>query len=110
MNNDSAPVYSVLAADPDLQEIVRLFVDEMPERTAVLEKHFISGNWTELARTAHQLKGAAGSYGFTELSLVAATLESSIKSDADREAIAVATESLITHCRRMTALPAPESK
>ena len=107
MNDDSLPIYSTLASDTDLQEIVRLFVDEMPERTAVFETCLVSGNLTELVRAAHQLKGAAGSYGFAELSAAAAALELTIKSEHGQEAITAATANLIARCRRATALPAP---
>ncbi len=105
MSDDSTPIYSILASDPDLQKIVQLFVDEMPDRIAVFEKELETKNWTELARTAHQLKGAAGSYGFTILTAAAATLESTIKSEAGEKEIATATANLIALCRRTTALP-----
>ena len=107
MNGDSLPLCSALASDPELQEIVRLFVEEMPERMSVFEKHLASGNWGELARAAHQLKGAAGSHGFAKLSSAAAELESTIKSEADRKTIADATAALAALCRRVSSLPAP---
>ena len=109
MDNDFSPLYSALASDPDLQEIVRLFVNEMPDRTATFEKHLASGDKLELSRAVHQLKGAAGSHGFMELSRAAAALESTIKANTDGEAMALATTNLIALCHRATALPAPAS-
>ena len=61
-------VYSRLAGDPDLGEIVDLFVEEMPERVATLLDQLQAQDWEGLRRTAHQLKGAAGSYGFDMIS------------------------------------------
>jgi len=110
MNDDSLPLYSTLASDSDLQEIIRLFVDEMPCRTVVFETHLASGNRAELVRVAHQLKGAAGSHGFATLSRAAAELESAIKSEADQETIAAAVANLVALCHRVTTLSAPTSE
>ncbi len=107
MSNVPPPIYSVLASDPDLQEIVQLFVDEMSDRIARFEAEFAAKNWAELGRAAHQLKGAAGSYGFAELSPAAATLENTIKANADEATISAATDHLIALCRRTTANPEP---
>jgi len=107
MTTQSSPIYSTLASDPDLREIIRLFVEEMPERIRTLETKLTTEHWSELAQTAHQLKGAAGSHGFMELSTAAATLDATIKANADKEKIAATTASLVTFCRRVTAEPAP---
>lgn len=68
-------VYSELGADPDLAELVELFVSEMPDRVALLNGQFAERQWEQLRRTAHQLKGAAGSYGFGGITPLAARLE-----------------------------------
>ena len=79
-------VYSRLAGDPDLREIVDLFVEEMPERVAPC--------WTNLGpglggprRTAHQLKGAAGSYGFDAISPCAGRVEAAVRDGEPEERI-----------------------
>jgi len=53
------PIYSTLGDDPDLQDIVEMFVEEMPGRTQTFLNHLASGDWEGLCRVAHQLKGAA---------------------------------------------------
>ena len=94
-------VYSSLAADPDLGELVEMFVQEMPDRINALETQMRSRNWDQLTRTAHQLKGAAGSYGFEAITPYAARLESAAR-DAQREdRILAALEELLDLCRRM---------
>ena len=60
-------VHSSLAADPDLCDLVDRFIQEMPDRINALESQARSRDWQQLSRTAHQLKGAAGSYGFAAL-------------------------------------------
>ena len=55
----NAPFFTpFLATDPDLGELVELFVQEIPDRISALETQGRSRDWQQLTRTAHQLKGA----------------------------------------------------
>jgi len=100
---NAEPLYSTLAEDPDLGKIVDMFVDEMPDRISNLLAQLESGNRDELRRAAHQLKGAAGSYGFDAISPSAATLEDTLQNGEPEEEILRATEALVALCRRATA-------
>lgn len=91
-------LYSTLATDPDLGEIVGLFVAEMPNRTATLRDRLAAGDWAELRRAAHQLKGAAGSYGFEPITPAAARLEDAIRESLLEEAIRQMVDELIALC------------
>jgi len=97
------PLYSPLAADPDLGELVEMYVDEMPDRIAALQEMIASGNWEELRRFAHQMKGAAGSYGFEPISPIAGTVEDCIRDEAPEEQILQAAEGLREICSRVRA-------
>jgi HPt (histidine-containing phosphotransfer) domain-containing protein len=101
--NAPGPIYSSLGADPDLGEIVELFVEEMPGRVQTLVDEYNSGDWGGLRRTAHQLKGAAGSYGFEEISPVASRLERFLTDDKPEEQVRAAVEELIDMCGRARA-------
>lgn len=70
-----AGLYSSMCDDADMVELIEMFVQEVPDRLAQLEQCLDQANWSELARFAHQLKGAGGSYGFPQLTPVAARLE-----------------------------------
>lgn len=94
-------VYSSLAADPDLRELVEMFVREMPDRINTLETQMRSRDWQQLARTAHQLKGAAGSYGFEAITPYAARLESAARDARQEDRILAALDELLDLCRRM---------
>lgn len=95
--------YSVLGADADFAEIVGLFVDEMPGRIRDLKAHFGGANWDELARLAHQLKGAAGSYGFDQLTPFAARLETTLRNGEPAAAVRAALDELVEACGRVRA-------
>jgi histidine phosphotransfer protein HptB len=93
-------VYSRLAVDPDLSEIVDMFVEEMPGRVATLLDQLNAGDWEDLRRTAHQLKGAAGSYGFDLISPSAGKVEAAIRDQESEERIREVLEELVDLCKR----------
>lgn len=94
-------IYSTLADDPVYGELVDLFVADLPLRAEALQAQFSARNWERLAQLAHQLKGAGGSYGFSPLSKVAATLEDASRQPAAEEEILAALESLCRTCRQL---------
>jgi HPt (histidine-containing phosphotransfer) domain-containing protein len=62
------PLRSSLAGDPDMAELVDMFLEELPQRLTVLTTAVDAGDIETLRRLAHQLKGAAGGYGFGDAS------------------------------------------
>ena len=95
--------YSALGADPDFAEIVGLFVDELPLRIRDMQGHFGCANWDELARLAHQLKGAAGSYGFDQITPFAVSLDKAVRNGEPQAVIRAALENLAEACSRVRA-------
>jgi histidine phosphotransfer protein HptB len=98
-----AAIYSSLGGDPDLGELVELFVAEMPERVDLLETYYETANWEELRRTAHQIKGAAGSYGFHDITPAAARVEAAVKGRTGEDQITADLLELLDLCRRIRA-------
>jgi HPt (histidine-containing phosphotransfer) domain-containing protein len=80
-------LYSTLAGDPGLRDLVELFVSTLPQRLKQLREMAEQGDWEACRRQAHQLKGAAGSYGFSPLSVQAARVESAIRQGAEPETV-----------------------
>ena len=97
----SEPLYSSLGGDPDLGEIVEMFVAEMPDRVAALTRQLDTGDWEGLRRSAHQLKGAAGSHGFDSISPCAARLEDALLENEPEEQIHRTVEELADLCSRI---------
>jgi histidine phosphotransfer protein HptB len=84
------PVRSTFADDEDFAELLRAFADTIPEKRQTAIDLHRAGSFDELCRWAHQLKGAAGGYGFPELTEVAAELEQACKAqNADRITLGV---------------------
>jgi HPt (histidine-containing phosphotransfer) domain-containing protein len=80
-------VYSRLGDDPDMADILDMFIDEIPSRMTAMLEQYNQGNWEGLRRLAHQLKGAAGSYGFDGVSPYAQRLERTILDGEPRQQI-----------------------
>lgn len=95
------PIYSHLGADPDLGDLVVEFVEELPTRVAALEAEARGGNWPQVARIAHQLKGAVGSYGFDALTPYARDLEVAVKDGQEAASVLRMVGELIEACRRV---------
>lgn len=95
------PIYSDLAGDETLGELVELFVREVPDRVTALEKALAAGDLKLVNRLAHQLAGASGSYGFHELRPLAVALEFAA-ADGDAEpTLREHLQALADTCRRM---------
>ncbi|MBT6627479.1 MAG: response regulator, partial [Gemmatimonadetes bacterium] len=46
-----------------LQEVIELFLEDMPKQVSLLQQHLDAGNVEEMGRTAHGVKGAAANIG-----------------------------------------------
>lgn len=96
-----APIYSQLIDDPDLCDLVKMFVDEMPARIEQLLKDFNAKNWDKLKNTAHNLRGAVGCYGFCEITPAVGKFEQALNDDISEDDIRQTLEELIDLCKRM---------
>ena len=100
-NDNLDGFYSKLSDDPDLRELVNVFVREIPSRVAALIDCLADGNWESLGRLSHQFKSAVGSYGFDELVPVANRLEVAVREGDAEDAVADALAELVETCRRV---------
>lgn len=100
MARDNSPIFSSLAGDSDLSDLVQEFVNDLQARMDSMRSAFQANNLPELARLAHQLKGAGGGYGFDILSSAAAELENASKSAQSVEDVRKDLEELIDVCNR----------
>jgi HPt (histidine-containing phosphotransfer) domain-containing protein len=75
----------LLQDDPDLREIVEEFVRGLPGRMEEIREAFEKLDWQQLSMLAHRLKGASGSYGYPDLSALAATMERGFRAQQAEE-------------------------
>ena len=79
--NSSPIASSILDEEPDLHEIVHRFIGRLPGIRSDINKHYESGNWPELKRVVHSLKGSGGGMGFQIITDICIEIEKSLKSD-----------------------------
>ena len=77
---DCEPLLSDFADDADMMEIIEPFVSGLDERAATMQKALASSDYEALSCVAHQLKGAAGGYGYPSISDAAKVVELGAKS------------------------------
>lgn len=95
------PVYSIYADDPNLSELVSIFVHELPQRLETLRSHAEVEDWESVARVAHQLNELGSNYGFAKLSTLAARLEHCCNEQPRIGEILKALDRLGEHCERV---------
>lgn len=112
-SDSGASLSSEFAGDPDMVELVKMFVDEMPQRIDALLDSWQRGSAGDLRRLAHQMKGACGGYGFPQVGHAAGALEKSLAAFGqdvalgDLEGLRDQVDELVGMCRRVTADPDP---
>jgi HPt (histidine-containing phosphotransfer) domain-containing protein len=68
-------ISQLLLEDADLREVVEEFVDGLNVRVQELRQAHDQLDWEQLVTLAHRLKGAAGSYGYPDISHLCAEME-----------------------------------
>jgi HPt (histidine-containing phosphotransfer) domain-containing protein len=85
MMSSSLPLRSRLAGNQRLRPAIRKFTARLDEQLRGFEVAYASGDFNELARLAHWLKGAAGTVGYDEFTEPATRLEEAAKDKAAPE-------------------------
>jgi HPt (histidine-containing phosphotransfer) domain-containing protein len=102
------PIISEFATDPEMADLVQLFLSELPARITALESAWRERRIQNVSRIAHQLKGACSGYGFPDLGSAASVLENRLRSMTEGEAEAALEKAsgdfkaLIDLCARAT--------
>ena len=86
---------SSLASDPDMRDVLKGFVENLPKRVQRLMDLTQKRDLEQLREVLHQLKGAGGGYGFAEITRRAACAEKAIKAQAAIGNITTEIESLV---------------
>jgi HPt (histidine-containing phosphotransfer) domain-containing protein len=100
------PLTSEFASDPDMAELVELFISEVPQRVGMIADAYREEQWEMLQRISHQLKGASAGYGFPDLGTAAGKVEDIIKSgpitdEKTLDNLTAGVRELILLCRRV---------
>ncbi len=92
------PLISPYASNQQLRPIVETYVNDLPQVLEDFRETVKSEKWEEIRKTAHQLKGTLGSYGYSQMSEVAAQIEKLAKAESGLEDI----DAFIDHLNAFT--------
>ena len=98
--NRREPLESSLANHPVIGPLLVQFVEELPGRAGRIELAFQNNDVSALAEAAHQLKGAAGIYGFASISDKANVISRQVGENCDLREIRTSVVELIDLCSR----------
>lgn len=102
------PLLSDFADDPEMMEIIEPFVDGLQERITTIQKSLADRDYEALSCVAHQLKGAAGGYGFPAISEAARVVELAAKSREPLETLEPSVAAVTSLCLRARRGLAPQ--
>jgi CheY-like chemotaxis protein/GGDEF domain-containing protein len=105
VNSRGEPLKSGLADNEKFRGVLLRFISRLPDRIEEMQRLLEQEELQQLARAIHQIKGAAGGYGFPDLSTAACRAEESIKQAEDLPAIATQVAELIDMIRRVDGFP-----
>ena len=89
--------------DEGMFELVEMFVGELPEKIAGMEKAIGEQDLASLAMLAHQLTGSAGGYGFPSITVSAKEIEQGAKANDSLKTLERQIGALADLCRRARA-------
>lgn len=100
-DNSAQRLVSEFSGDAEMAELIEYFLCELQTGVHKLNRAFEEGDQRQLCQLAHQLKGAAGGYGFPSITDSAAELERLLHADqAEASAVAERVEDLLVLCNR----------
>ena len=73
--DDRPIVSSLLDAEPEMADLVRQFVEQLPGHVGTIEQWTAARDWKKLRTVVHDLKGSGGNFGFQAISALCAKLE-----------------------------------
>lgn len=94
------PVVSGYADDPEMSELVEMFVGELSGRMNAIEQALEQLDLRTLAMLSHQLMGTAGGYGFEPITDSSHVVEQQAKTQADLQTLRQSVGQLVDLCNR----------
>jgi PAS domain S-box-containing protein len=85
-NKPEDTLESIFADKPVIVRVLPEFINGLETRLQALNDSLAAGNFEELRRIAHQLKGAGGSYGYPSITAAATALEFHAREQREEDA------------------------
>ena len=96
---DGQPLGKGFLDENTLKELVDAFLAEVPARVDKIKGAHRAGDRTQLEHFSHQLKGAAGLYGFVQIAKAADRVHQLVEQNQEGPEIQTAVEELVRVCQ-----------
>ncbi len=100
MLDESQPLGSGILGDGTMSELLDAFIKELSHRAGKITDALQSGDFEALKHFSHQLKGAAGVYGFSQIAQAANRVYQCVEDDSDAGQLQSAVDELVELCER----------
>jgi len=97
------PLYSTMAGDPQMIELIESFVVELPARVRELEVALVSNDLKQVEQIARTLKSRGTSYGYEIITELAGIVESRLQAGETIEQFKVDFDKLLKMCSQARA-------
>jgi HPt (histidine-containing phosphotransfer) domain-containing protein len=101
MSTTSYPDIIRVEIDSEVQSIVPEFLDNRKSDCLLISCLLETGSFSEIRKLGHRMKGAGGSYGFDDISVIGETIEEAALA-ADNETITSAVLQLSVYLERVS--------
>ncbi|MEY4631352.1 MAG: Hpt domain [Pseudomonadota bacterium] len=81
------PLWSTYMDDPVVRPLLPAFAKALDERVKRMGLMLSAGDFVELARLAHMVRGAAGSYGYSQIADLAGAVETGARAGTQASTI-----------------------
>lgn len=92
------PQISTMGSDPDIAELVDIFVENLPETLRKMETCYLAGDTQGLLKLVRRIKGEGSAYGFDRICRAAKTLEDYIEGEVPLPVIREGMTELYKYC------------
>jgi len=75
----------IVYVDEDLEDLIPDFMENRYEDVTIIGELLGQGNYTEIQRIGHSMKGSGGGYGFDEITRIGKDLEIAAKNNDKSE-------------------------
>ncbi len=65
----------IVHVDPDLEELIPMFIDNRYQDIEAISRLLSIGDFSEVQRLGHTMKGSGGGFGFDEITNIGAEME-----------------------------------
>jgi CheY-like chemotaxis protein/HPt (histidine-containing phosphotransfer) domain-containing protein/anti-sigma regulatory factor (Ser/Thr protein kinase) len=109
-DDSTGPIFSTLINYPGLEYVINEFVRDLPEMGQQLKQLLEQDDMNRLRRLAHQLRGAAGGFGFECITELAAKTEDAIRDGQPPLAVSACVSSLVQMIERVEVSDGKEAR